>query len=99
MVIFPSMSFSSAVRGVGFAANEPLNLVLHFTPPRIVTSGVPQRVEKVTPMLLLDVTGAQRLAWRSSRAGRIPCQIDFLAPEVKSCFVSLFDLRNRHSTR
>jgi hypothetical protein len=45
------------------------------------------------------VTGAQRLALRSSRAGRIPCQIDFLAPEVKSCLVSLFDLRNRYSTR
>jgi hypothetical protein len=53
------MGFSSAVRGVGFAANEPVNLVLDFTRPRIVTSGVPQRVEKVTPMLLLDVTGAR----------------------------------------
>jgi hypothetical protein len=91
MVIFISMSFSSAVRGVRFAANEPVNLVLDFTPPQIVTSGVPQRVEKVTPMLLLD--GRVRPA-----PGRIPCQIDFLAPEVKRCFGSLFDLRNRYST-
>jgi hypothetical protein len=66
MVILLSMSFGSAVRGGGFAANEPVNMVLDFTPPRIVTSGIPQRVEKVTPMLLLEVTGAQRIAWRSA---------------------------------
>jgi hypothetical protein len=33
-VIILSMSFGSPVRGVGFAANDAVNLVIDFTPLR-----------------------------------------------------------------
>ena len=67
-MIFLSISFISLVRGVGFAANDAVNLVIDFTRLRFVTSGVPRRVEKVTQ---LEVTwGAVfRMAKRLQRVG------------------------------
>jgi hypothetical protein len=49
-------------------------------------------------MIQQNLTDTRAVGRVRAAPGRIPCQIDFLAPEVKGCFVSLFDLRNRYST-
>jgi hypothetical protein len=65
MVIFLSMAFGFPVRDVGFAANDAVNLVIDFTPLESQRAASCGRVTKVTPLLLLGVTEARRLAWRS----------------------------------